>query len=220
MNYKRRAKDELYELFARVANGLANAHRLELLDLLVQAPRTVEELATEAGMSLANTSQHLQRLKQARLVVDERQGLRVRYRLADPEIARLWLEMRRVAERQLAEVEHALDVYRDRRHEFEQVSLAELKQRLSTGDALLLDVRPAVEYRAGHLPGAISIPLSELPDRIRDVAPGKEVVAYCRGPYCVYADQALEMLSAQGYKVARLEEGVIEWQEAGLPLEH
>jgi len=219
MNEKRHAKDELYELFARVANGLANAHRLELVDLLVQAPRTVEELAAEAGMSLANTSQHLQRLKQARLVVDERQGLRVRYRLADPEIARLWLEMRRVAERQLAEVERALDAYRDRRHEFEQVSIEQLRERMRSGDAILVDVRPAIEYAAGHLPGAISIPLNELEPRMHEVPPGKEVIAYCRGPYCVYADQALELLSSQGRKVARLEEGVPEWESAGLPLE-
>jgi rhodanese-related sulfurtransferase/DNA-binding transcriptional ArsR family regulator len=219
MNEQRRAKDELYELFARVANGLANAHRLELVDLLVQAPRTVEELASEAGMSLANTSQHLQRLKGARLVVDEREGLRVRYRLADPEIARLWLEMRRVAERQLAEVGRALDAYRDRRHEYEQVTIDQLRERLLAGDAILVDVRPAIEYDAGHLPGAISMPLSELELRMHEVPPGKQVIAYCRGPYCVYADQALERFSSQGRKVARLEEGVPEWQSAGLPLE-
>jgi rhodanese-related sulfurtransferase len=219
MMNKRHAKDQLYELFARVANALANPHRLELLDLLVQAPRTVEELATESGMSLANTSQHLQRLKQARLVDDERQGLHVCYRLADPEIVRLWLQVRRVAEQQLAEVERALDVYRERRHDFAQVSLAELQDRLRTGDAILLDVRPAVEYEAGHLPGAISIPLDELELRAHEIAGGKELVAYCRGPYCVYADNALELLSAQGRRVARLEEGVAEWKESGLSLE-
>jgi rhodanese-related sulfurtransferase/predicted transcriptional regulator len=219
MNDKRHAKERLYELFARVANGLANPHRLELLDLLVQAPRTVEELASEAGMSLANTSQHLQRLKQARLVTDEREGVRVRYRLADPEIARLWLQMKRVAERRLAEVEQALDAYRDRRHEFEQVPLDGLRERLRTGQAILVDVRPAVEYQADHLPGAISMPLSEMALRIDEIPPDKDVIAYCRGPYCVYADEALLLLSAQGRRVARLEEGVAEWREAGASLQ-
>jgi rhodanese-related sulfurtransferase len=219
MNDKRYLKQHLYELFARVANGLANAHRLELLDLLVQAPRTVEDLAAETDMSLANTSQHLQRLKQARLVIDEREGLRVRYRLADPEIARLWMQMRRVAERRLAELEPALDAYRDRRHEFEQVALAELQPRLRSGQAILIDVRPAVEYQAAHLPGAISMPLNELARRMHEIPADKEVIAYCRGPYCVYADQALELLLAQGRKAARLEEGVAEWQAANLPLE-
>jgi rhodanese-related sulfurtransferase len=219
MHDKRHAKDHLYELFARVASGLANAHRLELLDLLVQAPRTVEELAAEANMSLANTSQHLQRLKQARLVIDEREGVRVRYRLADAEIARLWVQVRHVAERRLAEVEPALDAYRDRRHEFAAVPLAELQERLRTGEAVLVDVRPAVEYQAAHLPGAISMPLNELARRMHEIPAGKEVIAYCRGPYCVYADQALELFVAQGRKAARLEEGVVEWQAAGIPFE-
>jgi rhodanese-related sulfurtransferase len=218
MNDKRHAKEHLYALFARVANGLANPHRLELLDLLVQAPRTVEDLASEAGMSLANTSQHLQRLKQARLVIDEREGLRVRYRLADPEIARLWIQMRRVAERRLTEVEPALNAYRDRRHEFEQVPLDGLQERLQTGQAILVDVRPALEYQADHLPGAISMPLSELALRMHEIPPGKEVIAYCRGPYCVYADEALLLLSEEGRRVGRLEEGVAEWREAGLSL--
>src|SRR5262245_30704855 len=134
---KRRNKEQLYLLFARVANAMANSHRLELLDLLAQAPRTVEELAHEAQMSIANTSQHLQRLKQARLVLDEREGLYVRYRLADPAVAHLWLELRTVAERQLAEVDHALDSYRSRRHEFERISATELRSRLRAGEIIL-----------------------------------------------------------------------------------
>jgi rhodanese-related sulfurtransferase len=216
---KRRHKEQLYALFARVANAMANPHRLELLDLLAQAPRTVEELATEAHMSIANSSQHLQRLKQARLVLDEREGLYIRYRLADPAVARLWLELRAAAERQLAEVEHALDAYRSRRHEFEQVSIEELRSRLRAGEVILLDVRPQVEYQAGHLPGAVSIPIDELEQRLNELPADKPVVAYCRGPYCVYADEALALLAEQGWLVARLEEGVTEWQLAGYSVE-
>ena len=216
---KRCHKELLYHLFTQVASAMANPHRLELLDLLVQAPRTVEELAKEAHMSVANTSQHLQRLKQGRLVLDEREGLYIRYRLADPAVARLWLELRAVAERQLAEVERALDAYRQRRHEFEQISADELRTRLRNGEVVLLDVRPRVEYKAGHLPGAVSIPINKLERRLSELPPDKTIVAYCRGPYCVYADDALEMLAEHGWAVARLEEGVAEWQQAGYMLE-
>lgn len=219
MNEKRQAKQQLYSLFARVAGAMANPHRLELLDLLVQAPRTVEELAREANMSVANTSQHLQRLKQARLVLDEREGLHIRYRLADPAIAHLWLELRAVSERQLAEVQRTLDAYRERRHEFEKVSVAELRERLRNGEVVLLDVRPKAEYQAGHLLGAISIPLDELDGRLNELPRSRTIVAYCRGPYCVLADDALELLAERGWDVARLEEGVAEWQLAGLALE-
>jgi rhodanese-related sulfurtransferase len=212
---KRAQKEKLYSLFAQIANAMANPHRLELLDLLAQAPRTVEELASEAQMSVANTSQHLQRLKQARLVVNEREGVYVRYRLADPAVGELWLNLRQVAARQLAEVEQALDAYRTRRHEFEQISAETLLTRLRQNEVVLLDVRPEVEYAAGHLPAAISMPLEELQQRLAELPPDKTIVAYCRGPYCVYADEALELLAAQGWSVARLEEGVWEWQHAG-----
>lgn len=215
---KRRHKEQLYHLFTQIASAIANPHRLELLDLLVQAPRTVEELAQEAHMSIANTSQHLQRLKRARLVLDEREGLYIRYRLADPAVARLWLQLRAVAEQQLAEVERALDAYRQRRHEFEQISADELRMRLRAGEIVLLDVRPSVEYQAGHLPEAISMPLDELERRLSELPADKTIVAYCRGPYCVYADDALELLAERGWQVARLEEGVAEWQQAGYGL--
>jgi rhodanese-related sulfurtransferase len=213
-NQKRQQKEHLYQLFTQVTTALANPHRLELLDLLSQAPHTVEELAQEAHMSIANTSQHLQRLKQARLVHDQRQGTYIRYRLADPRVARLWLDLRTVAEHQLTEVEDALDAYRNRRHEFETISLAELQTRLRNDAVILLDVRPAVEYQTAHLPGAISMPLAELEARSAALPLDTMVVAYCRGPYCVYADEALALLAAQGRTVARLEEGVLEWQLA------
>ena len=212
---KRRHKDRLYQLFAQVSNALANGHRLELIDLLVQAPRTVEELAHEAQMSVANTSQHLQRLKQARLVRAQREGVYIRYHLAEPAVARLWAELRTVAEGQLAEVAVARAAYRPRQHEFEPISAAELQERLRRGDVTLLDVRPVVEYGAGHLPEAVSMPLDEVERRLNELPSDKTIVAYCRGPYCVYADDALALLAARGWSVARLEEGVTEWQQAG-----
>lgn len=212
---KRVHKEQLYKLFNQIASAMANPHRLELLDLLAQAPRTVEALAAEAYMSVANTSQHLQRLKQARLVVADREGVSMRYRLADPVVARLWLQLRAVAEQQLADVERALDAYRHQRHEFEAVSAADLVARLRQDDVVLLDVRPGVEYEAGHIPGAISIPWDELEQRLEELPPGKDVVAYCRGPYCVYADEALVVLRERGWNALRLEEGVVEWEQTG-----
>jgi rhodanese-related sulfurtransferase len=219
MPTQRQRKERLYRLFTRISGAMANPHRLELLDLLVQAPRTVEELAREAGLSVANASQHLQRLKQARLVIAEREGLYQRYRLADPAVMRLWLELRAVGEQQLDEVGEALDAYRTRRHEFQKVTIDELRDRLRAGKAMLLDVRPGVEYQAGHLPQAISIPLDELERRLDELPRKRTLIVYCRGPLCVIADDALAVLSEEGRKVARLEEGVAEWQQAGLALE-
>lgn len=210
-DHERKSKERLYQLFARIAKAMANPHRLELIDLLGQAPRTVEELAQEAHMSIAGTSHHLQKLKQARLVQSEREGLYMRYRLADPAVARLWLELRAVAHRQLLEVEQALDDYRRRRHEFESISAAELRNRLQKDEVVLLDVRPEVEYENGHLPGARSIPLESVRQALEDLPDDKVIVAYCRGPYCVIADDALAILAASGREVARLEEGVLEW---------
>lgn len=218
-NGKRQYKEKLYTLFAQVGNAMGNPHRLELLDLLVQAPRTVEELASEAFMSIANTSQHLQRLKRARLVVDERDGLYVRYSLASPDVARLWLDLRSVGEQNLAEVERTLDAYRNRRHEFEEISPEELLSRLKNKEVVLLDVRPALEYQAAHIPGALSIPVDDLANNLNGLPEDKKIIAYCRGLYCIYADQALELLSSRGWEVARLEEGVAEWQQAGYSLE-
>jgi rhodanese-related sulfurtransferase/DNA-binding MarR family transcriptional regulator len=219
MEDKHRSKEQLYHLFARMASALANSHRLELLDLLIQAPRTVEDLAHEAHLGVANTSQHLQRLKRANLVVDERNGLFIRYRLADLAVARLWQELRSVAELQLAEVDRALSDYRPQRHDFPKISVDDLRERMRRDEVLLLDVRPAVEFKAGHLPGAVSIPLDELEQRLEELPLDKLIVAYCRGPYCVFADQALELLSRRGRNAARLEEGVVEWQFTGNLLE-
>ena len=216
---KRPHKEHLYQLFAQIATAMANPHRLELLDLLVQAPRTVEELAAEAHMSIANTSQHLQKLKQARLAMTQREGVHIRYRLADPAVTALWLQLRAVAGQQLAEVEQTVNAYRNRRHEFEGITAGELLARLNNNELILLDVRPAVEYEAAHLPGAVSLPWDEVARRLDELPDDKTIVAYCRGPYCVYADEALALLAAHGHQVARLEEGVAEWQLAGYPLD-
>jgi rhodanese-related sulfurtransferase/DNA-binding MarR family transcriptional regulator len=212
------AKAALYEVIAQVAQAAANPHRLELLDLLVQAPRTVEQLAVASALSVANTSQHLQRLKRAGLVVSERCGASIRYRIATPAVARLWIELRTVADQQLAEMDRALDAYRADRHAFRQISADQLHERMEGGDVILLDVRPRLEYEAGHLPEACSIPLDELPTRLDELPTDVLIVTYCRGPLCVYADQALGLIAASGRQGARLEEGVAEWQLAGYSL--
>jgi rhodanese-related sulfurtransferase/DNA-binding transcriptional ArsR family regulator len=218
-NPARANKERLYRLFASLAAAMANPHRLELLDLLTQGPRTVENLALEAHLSVANASQHLQRLKRARLVADQREGLYIRYRLADPAIARLWLDLRGVAAQQLADVQSAQKAYRPQQYAFPRITPDGLLAGQRRGKLALLDVRPRVEYEAGHLPEAISIPLGELRQRIKELPKSKTIVAYCRGPYCVFADQALDLLSRWGWKVMRLEEGVAEWQQSGLAVE-
>lgn len=217
-NSNRAEKERLYELFSKIGAALANQHRLELIDLLVQAPRTVEELAEQAHMSIPNTSQHLQRLKHSNLVLDRREGQNIRYHLADPSIIRLWLALRGVARKQLAEIDSALGRYRPMQGRYTQISAEELDQGLREKRVILIDVRPEIEYKAGHLPGAISAPIGNLDKAIKELPEGKTIVAYCRGPYCVLADQALERLADQGFPVARLEEGVAEWQEEGYPL--
>jgi rhodanese-related sulfurtransferase len=216
--HRHQNKEQIYTLIAQIMAAMANPKRLELLDLLVQAPRNVEELASETDMSIANTSQHLQKLKHARLVLTQRHGTYIRYRLADPSIAQLWLQLRTVAEKQLVEVVRAIDAYRDQRYEFAGITANELMARLETGDVILLDARPTVEYEAAHLPGAVSIPWNEVVHRQQELPKDKLIVAYCRGPYCVYADDALAVLADAGWQVARLEEGVLEWQMAGYAL--
>ncbi len=218
-NETRQLKERLYELFSQIGSALANPHRLELLDLLIQAPRTVEELANLSQMSVANTSQHLQRLKQTRLVVDERDGQNIRYCLSDPEVAALFIELRRVAEQQLAEVELVLDRFRSHRYDFEPISVEEVRKGIDRDEIVLIDARPEDEYQAGHLPEAVSLPIDVLASRLDELPIGKLMVAYCRGPYCADADEALILLSAYGYPVKRLEEGIAEWRQAGYPLE-
>jgi rhodanese-related sulfurtransferase len=216
---KREFKDRLYAQFARIGHAFASPRRLELLDLLAQGERSVEELATEASLPIANTSQHLRLLHQAELVATRRDGTRVLYRLASFEVFRLWQTLRTTAETQLAEIDRVTAAYLSRREDMEAIGSEELLQRLAADEVVLLDVRPAVEYRQGHIAGAQSIPIDQLKERIQDLPPGRPIVAYCRGPYCVFADEAVELLTARGIPAARLTAGYPDWAAAGLPTE-
>jgi rhodanese-related sulfurtransferase len=211
----RRFKDAIYEQFARVSKAMASAHRVELVELLSQGPRTVEALARLADMTLANTSAHLQVLRGAGLVESTKDGLYVTYRLADPSVAGLFLATRRVAEARLAEVAKVTRDFLAANAQLEEVDEAALRTRVRRGEVTLLDVRPPEEYAAGHIPGALSVPLPELARRLARLPKRQEVVAYCRGPYCVMAIEAVRQLRAKGFKAARLEEGVLDWAALG-----
>jgi rhodanese-related sulfurtransferase/DNA-binding transcriptional ArsR family regulator len=218
MNH-RTFKTEINEQFARIAKAIANPHRLELVDLLAQGERSVEELANEAALSIANTSQHLQALREAHLVTARKEGLRVYYRLADPTVYQLVQLIREIAERQLAEVERIVNIYLTERQSMEPVTLNELLTRLHEPGLVILDVRPALEYKHGHIVGARSIPIDELGSRLNELPQEQEIVAYCRGAYCVFADEAVEFLSKQGYRVRRMEQGYPNWKLSDLPTE-
>lgn len=211
-------KDRLYAQFARLGSALASPRRLELLDLLAQGERSVEELAQETELSIGNTSQHLQVLREARLVVADKRGLRVFYRLAGPDVLALWRTLRSVGETQLAEIDRLVDEFLGYRDELDAIDKEELLGRIHDGTVVVLDARPFIEYRQGHIAGALSIPVAELTDRLKELPEDREVVAYCRGPYCVYADEAVQILRSRGRAAARLEDGYPEWLTAGLPV--
>ena len=214
----REFKDRLYGQFARVGKALSSPHRLEILELLAQGERTVDSLATEVGLSLANTSQHLQALRQAALVESRKEGLFVSYRLSDPTIFGLCMAIRTVAERQLADLERLVREHFGDRSAAEAVEMNELLKRARSKSVVVLDTRPPSEYAAGHIAGAISVPVVDLQQRLRQLPKGKEYVAYCRGPYCVYADRAVEILRSNGRQARRLREGFPEWRAAGFPV--
>jgi rhodanese-related sulfurtransferase len=214
-----RFKDAIYEQFARLGKAVSAPKRLELLDLLCQGPRTVEALAEHAAISVANASQHLQVLRAARLVEAEKKGLFVEYRLADDEVCRFFFALRGLAETRLAEVDQVVREYFDGRGAMEAVEGEELLRRVKRGEVTILDVRPAEEYRAGHIPGALSIPLGELKARLKELPKGREVVAYCRGPYCVMSVEAVELLKKKGFTAHRMEQGVIDWRARGWRVE-
>jgi rhodanese-related sulfurtransferase len=211
----RRFKDAIYEQLARLGKAVSAPKRLELLDLLCQSPRTVEALAEQAAISVANASRHLQVLRAARLVDAEKKGLYVEYRLADDEVGRFFLALRSLAEARLAEVDQVAREYFERRGAMEALAGDELMRRVKSGEVTVLDVRPPEEYRAGHIPGALSIPVSELRVRLKELPKDREVVAYCRGPYCVMAVDAVELLRQKGFKAHRLEQGVVDWRARG-----
>jgi len=246
----RRFKDSIYEQFARLGKAISAPKRLELLDLLCQGPRTVEALAEQAGISVANASQHLQVLRAARLVETEKKGLYVEYRLAGDEVCTFFFALRGLAESRLAEVEQVAREYfeqrgameaveseellrRVRNGEVEQVAREyfeqrgameaveseELLRRVRNGEVTVLDVRPPEEYRAGHIPGALSIPVGELKARLRELPKDREVVAYCRGPYCVMAVEAVKLLRKRGFTAHRLEQGIVDWRARGWRVE-
>src|SRR4051794_26653498 len=211
----RRRKDTLFEAIALMGKAFASPVRLELLDLLAQTPRTVEDLARVSGQSTANVSQHLQALRVAGLVIRAREGTRVRYALAGDEALRVWLALRDASVAQLAEVERAARDYLG--EGVESIGRDELRSRLARGDVVLVDVRPEEEYAAGHIEGARSIPLDELERRLDDLPSDHEIVAYCRGPFCAYAHDAVRQLRAAGRQARRLEEGWPEWRLADKP---
>jgi rhodanese-related sulfurtransferase/DNA-binding transcriptional ArsR family regulator len=216
---KRTFKDQLFAQFARIGKGLASGRRLELLELLAQGERTVEELASETGMSVANTSQHLKALRDAQLVGVRREGLYARYRLANEHVFALWQALRDLGSARLAEIRQIVEAYLTDREILHGITCKELQQRLKDRSVVLLDVRPEREYQAGHVAGARSIPLTELRARLKELPKRKEIVAYCRGPYCVFADEAVALLRSQGRKATRLETGFPDWKAQGLPVE-
>lgn len=213
-----KADDPLYQQLARIGRALASGPRLALLDLLRQSPRAVDALAQEAGLTLANASQHLKVLRQAGLVDARKRGVFVTYSVAAPAVDDFYLALRRLAETRLAEVQQIASAFVERRGTLEAVDRRQLLERLKMGEVTLLDVRPAEEYRAAHIAGAVSLPLKQLQKRLGRLPRQREVVAYCRGPYCVLAPEAVKLLRARGYRAVALSDGVAEWRAHGLPV--
>lgn len=214
----REAKDRLYEQFARAAKAVASPKRIELLELLAQGEHSVDALAQATGMGITNTSAHLQVLRNARVVDTRKDGTKVFYRLAGEEVAAFVVALRDLARSRLAEVDQVVRDYFMARDELEPVSRAELVERANEGKIVILDVRPQEEFAAGHIPGALSVPLDQLDTALARLPKRAQIVAYCRGPYCVMAPQAVERLRAKGYKARRLVDGMPEWRLAGLPV--
>lgn len=217
--HHREFKNRLYAQYARIGKALSSPQRLEILELLAQGERTVDSLATEMGQSLANVSQHLQALRHAALVQSHKHGLFVSYRLSDPAVFELCASIRTVAEHQLADLERLVRQHFGGRADAEPVEMDDLLKRVRSKQVVVLDTRPANEYAAGHIAGAISVPVDKLERRLRQLPRNKEYVAYCRGPYCVYADRAIEILRTHGRQARRLREGFPEWRAGGLPIE-
>jgi rhodanese-related sulfurtransferase len=215
----REFKDRLFEQFARIGKALASPKRLEILDLLAQGERTVEEIARQTAMPVANASQHLQALKGVRMVESRREGLYAYYRLSDEDVFRTWQAVRALGEKRLADIDRVVETYLQDRGALEVVNATALMERLSDGSAVVLDVRPKEEYRAGHIPGALSVPVDALEAVLQTLPKDKEIVAYCRGPYCVFSDEAVAFLGSRGYRASRLAEGLPDWRAAGRPVE-
>ena len=215
----RQFKDAIYEQFSRIGKAVSSPKRLEMLDLLCQGEKTVETLSIETGLTLANTSQHLKTLLAARMVDAEKEGLYVKYRLADEMVCEFFRTMRVLAEQRLAEVDMIKRRFLEGREGMEPVNRNDLLKRVIEGGVTVLDVRPVDEYRTGHIPGALSVPLGHLKELLSKLPKDQEIVAYCRGPYGLLAIQAVEMLREQGFEAIRLEEGIQDWRAMGLPVE-
>src|SRR6266478_7726894 len=214
----RNPKQALFSQFAAVAKSLGHPHRLELLEQLAQGERSVDVLAQRTGLSIANASQHLQQMRRAGLLANRREGKFVYYQLVDDTVLDLLAALRRIAERNVAEVERVIRSYFHNRDSLEPISREELLQRSRAGEVTILDVRPEDEFALGHLPGAVNMPLRELEMRLAEFNPAQEIVAYCRGPYCVLSYEAVAVLRARGFKARRLQDGLPEWRAAGLAI--
>lgn len=215
----RQYKDAIYEQLARIGKAVSAPKRIELLEILGQGPRTVEALAKLADLSVANASQHLKALRAARLVDAEKKGLFVEYRLADDSVGRYLLTTQTLADARLAEIRQLTRDFLEKRGALEPVNREELVRRVRDGEVIVLDVRPSEEYAAGHIPGAVSVPIDELKARLRELPKGKEIVAYCRGPYCIMSIEAVELLRKKGFRALRMEQGVLDWRARGWRIE-
>jgi len=216
---KRAFKDKVYTELARITKAMANPHRLEIIELLAQGDFSVEQIATQTNLSVANASQHLQVLKTAQLVDITRQGNFIHYRLANVNVFKTWKALRELGVEQIATVEKLVNDFRQSRFTFESITIDELVEKLKHEKITLVDVRPESEFHKGHILNALSIPIDQLKDRLKELPKRTQIIAYCRGPFCVFADEAVAILTEAGYKAKRLEEGFPDWQLEGLPIE-
>jgi len=215
----REFKDTVFQLFAMIAQCFCSPKRLEIIDILVQGERDVETLAKEAGMSVANTSKHLQVLKNARLVVSKKEGVRVLYRIADDSVFTCWKGLQALAEKRVYELNEIVRSYYQERDKMELIAREDLVEHMKKNEIVVIDVRPYEEYKNGHIPGSISMPFPELEKRLKEIPREAEIVAYCRGPYCVLSAEAVSFLRKSGFRAIRMKDGFPEWKEAGLPVE-
>lgn len=216
---KRDFKNKVYEELAKITKALANSHRLEIIELLAQGEFSVEEIATQTSLSVANASQHLQVLKTAQLVDITRQGNFIHYRLANTNVFKTWKALRELGVERIATIEKLVRDFRHSKFKFESVTIDQLVKKIEAGKITILDVRPEAEFNTGHIANAISIPIEQLADRLKELPKKNEIIAYCRGPFCVYADEAVAFLTKAGYKATRLGEGFPDWSLMGLPVE-
>jgi rhodanese-related sulfurtransferase/predicted transcriptional regulator len=216
---KREFKEKVYSELASLTKALAHPFRLQIIDLLAQGSRTVEEIAAQVDISIANASQHLQVLKGANLVSIQKEGHYVHYRLPDERVYKVWQSLRELGIDRLAQIERTLKDFREQKNSFQSLSIDQLLQKVSEDQVIILDVRPEKEFKAGHIPHALSVPIENLAGKIADLPEGKEVVVYCRGPFCVFADEAVQLLSQQGIQAIRLEEGFPDWKSRNLPVQ-